>query len=151
MAGHYIEDGQTLPGYVAEVPRLYGPVRFQFRPMLATERAVILGQMSVMGEKEATETAAAIIASRVKQWDATRGDGATIIPLDPAHTVRLQPKLQMRIYNIILGNEAPDQDPRESGPNEDPEAATRELAAAIAGDVSPGKTQEGREKNSGKG
>lgn len=151
MAGHYIEDGQENRGYVEAIPRLYDAVRFTFRPMLPTERAVVMAQAEAGSEVDAVTNAAAVIAGRVIKWDAKRGSG-DLVPLDPEHTIRLQPSLQLRIYQMILGNVPSDLDPAEGkNPKLSPADGAKELAAAIAGQQSPTRTQGGREKNSATG
>jgi hypothetical protein len=145
---NYIEDGETRDGFVAPIPRLHDGARFKFRPTLSRERAIILDAMGNKSEPDGTDLAGAVLAERVQKWDVKRKNG-DIVPLVPAHTVKIHPALLQSIYQIILGIQPSDPDPQ-AGPSGDPNEGARALEAALSGKPGP-DTREGQEKNSGKG
>lgn len=144
---NYIEDGETRDGFVAPIPRLHDGARFKFRPTLPRERAIILDAMRGKTEPDGVDLAGAVIAERVKEWDVMRKAGA--VPLDPAQTVRIHPALLQSIYQIVLGLQPSDPDPK-AGVNGDPNEGARALEAALKGEPAP-SSREGQEKNSAKG
>jgi len=140
----YIDDGQTRDGFVAPVERLHPALRFQFRPLLCTERAIVTEAVRNGSERDAMNTAAALIANRVTKWDLKKPSG-DLVPLTSEHTIRLQPTLLLKVYEILLGNRAPDPDPEGDG-TDDPHKPTRDLQNLLSGKP-PEDSQEGREGN----
>lgn len=143
----YINDGQTRSGYVQAVPRLYPAVRFKFRPVLARDRAVIVGRVSRGDDTEAEKVAAWLLATNIVEWDLRMGDGQTV-PLETRHTKRLQPMLLQKLYLIVLGAVASDEDPEEVEESFDElNAFERDMEAALKGEDVPTQ-EERREGNS---
>jgi hypothetical protein len=138
----YIADGYTRKGYIAAVPRLYPALRFTFRPALTAERARINRQIVDSKTDDIGEAIAAReTARRVVNWDLTDCDDKPV-PCDAEHLLRVQPSLNGRLYRVVMGFEAPDEDESER-----PEKLDPELEALVKGMG----TEELLEKNSATG
>lgn len=109
------EDGYTLSAYIAGVPRLHGPVRVRYRPTEQLERAVLLEVNQNHSEKEVTKKFAAVMASKLSEWDVEQlGPSEVMIPMPitPENMLRLKPALWIRLINIMLwGADGGDVDP----------------------------------------
>lgn len=108
----YIADGYTRKGYIEESPRLYPAVRFSYRPMIASERAAVNDRVANAKAAESEAYAAKAIASHVCDWDLCDCEGKSL-PVKAEVAMRLQPALSNRLYRIVIGSDAPDQDPSE--------------------------------------
>lgn len=122
----YLHDGYTASGYVKAVPGLHGAVRFQFRPLMVSERSAWL----VLAEKAeksspggSDKETARIVATRIKSWDVKDKDG-NAAPISPESVLRLQPRLYQRVVGIVAGSEPTDLD--EQAPQGDDLAAQAE-------------------------
>ena len=131
----YIPDSYTANGYVAEVPRKHGAIRFKYRPVLAEQRANVQEKMHQLGGGKAEKVASSVIAQQVMEWDAVDDKGDSL-PILPEKIARLQPDLKSRIYGIVMGARASDADPDEKeSPNDDIDAEAI-AAAALGGESS---------------
>jgi len=145
MAEAYIDDGQTRRGYLREVQRLHPACRFEWRPITAAERAIIIGKVADANERQAIDIASALVASRVTKWNLTKPDGEPV-NLQAAEVGRVVPALMLKVYRVLLGDNPPDADPDEQPTQEDGHKSDRELQALLEGRPSE-DTQEGREGN----
>lgn len=138
----YISDGYTRSGIISEVPRLYPAVRLSWRPVLVAERVKIVDEIANATSRPLGEAIAAReVARRIVKWDLVDAKGEAV-PVSPEHLLRVHPALNFRIYQVVMGYEAPDEDAAQQPQQDDPE-----LVALLNG--STGEAQ--AEKNSGKG
>ncbi|MEQ8788877.1 MAG: hypothetical protein RIC55_21375 [Pirellulaceae bacterium] len=139
MNGHsptlgYIHDGYTMHGYITAVPRLHPALRFTFRPVLSQNRAVIFRQIATADDPRREESLAAqAVKAQVIAWNLVNHHGGSV-PLEVSHILRMQPQLFNRLFRIVMGDEAGDEDPSiaDEVRNRDVEA---DLAAALAGET----------------
>lgn len=104
------EDGQTQHGYIAAAPGLYPAVRFQYRPLLISDRRALWTEQERRGDQDTPVMEA--LVKKVVSWDVKDGKGVTLNAKDPATYQRLKPKLFDRLFMIVLGNQASDPDPQ---------------------------------------
>lgn len=129
----YIHDGYTVAGYIQEAPRLYPAVRFTYRPVLAQNRAVVFREIQRANDPRKEETIAAeAVKAQVQEWDIIDHEGRAV-GIAASNILRLQPQLFSRMFRMVMGDAAPDEDPliADDERNEDSE---RSLAAAFAGE-----------------
>ena len=142
----YIHDGYTMAGYIAAAPRLYPALRFTFRPILSQNRAVVFRQIASANDPRREESLAAqAVKAQLVDWDLQDHKGE-VVPIDVPSILRMQPRLMNRLFRIVMGDEAGDEDPHLSD-DQRSDAAEAELAAALAGN-SP---EEAAVKNSSAG
>lgn len=137
----FIPDGFSTTGYICEIPRLHGAVRFKYRIYLSQARAEIITQISKATPKEGEKFAAMAVAKNLLSWDVQNGDGKDL-EITAEHVLKLHPKVAHRLYRIVMADEPPDSEPgqEDETPGEDPETA---FAAALNGE----SYEEAREKN----
>lgn len=133
----YIHDGYTEAGYIEAEPNLYPACRFVFRPMLQQNRAVIFDRITKSDPRKQEMLAAQAIVAQVSVWDIKMAKSMTdgellTVPLTPASVLRLKPSLANRLYRIVTGLAAYDDDPEATDAERDARAAEDE-AAALAG------------------
>jgi hypothetical protein len=126
----FIDDGYTEKGYIAGVDRLYPAVRFEFRPTLHEERREFFrtGENKRTGGDEVAHIAA-FLERKITSWDLKRGD-STGLPIEVASFKRLKPALLGRLSDIVLGIQAPDEDPDATAKDKAQLAADKTEAAA---------------------
>lgn len=128
----YIHDGYTVPGYIAASPRLHPALRFTFRPVLSQNRAVIFRRIANANDPRREESLAAqAIAAQLLDWD-LRDHKGEAVAIEASQILRLQPRLMNRLFRIVMGDEAGDEDPLLTDDARDQDAES-ELAAALAG------------------
>ena len=130
----YIADGYTLTAYLAEVPRLYPALRFTYRAVLAQNRAVIFREMDKAAEtdpRKAESISAAAMVAQLVSWDLVDQKGEAV-PISASNILRLQPTLGVRLFRVLMGREAPDEDPAIEAVERN-EQSSAQLAAALAG------------------
>ena len=108
----YIEDGCTISGYVAEIARLHGEVRFTYRPLAQLERVTTQKKMSEVSAAQGEKIAAETMRRRLVDWDVT--NNGRDVPIETAEILRLQPMLYQKMYLIVFGQIPSDVDPNES-------------------------------------
>jgi len=107
----YIMDGYTQRAYIRGLFNVHGPCRFDFRPALLQDRAVIYGEIARTQDARKQEAIqAATIARYVSNWNLKKGDGSPIA-IDTKDILRLRQKLVTRIFTIVCGEEGGDIDP----------------------------------------
>lgn len=140
----WIPDGYTQTAYLAELPNMYPSVRFQFRPMLVMNQAIVNKELDMAGEdwQKRQTIAAKWIKQQVVNWDIKKPTGEDVDHNNVSEIIRLRPLLFQRIWNIVNGNDGGDLD--ESMADYDLHLRTeRELACALTGS----EPQEMDEKN----
>lgn len=114
MKSAFINDGYNRDGYIAE-SEFYPAVRFQYRPVTMTERAVIkekIGKAALQHGAEAGEKIlCAWMAERVKSWD-LRDAGNHAVPIAAATMLKLEPNFSTRLHAILMGDAVSDPDPQ---------------------------------------
>lgn len=148
-----IRDGYTRDCFIKAMPGLHPSVRFKYRPMLMQNRSTITHEMSKAYAADhaarADEISAKAIAGYVVSWDIADVDQnghATggLLPITTPNILRLQPRLQARIFEIISGQSAGDH-PAEDAAG--PEATSgHSLDDALCG-KSPEASEAAAEKN----
>lgn len=128
----YIHDGYTADGFIAESPRLHPSLRFTYRPMLAQNRTVVFREIAKCTDPRKEETLAAqTIKSQVLSWDLVDENGKAV-DLTVSNILRVQPRLLSRLFDVVTGTQASDEDPQRSS-DENAKQAEDQLAAAFAG------------------
>lgn len=105
-APSFISDGCTEKGLIKEVPRLHGPVRFEYRVMLSDKIRDILHSWDLVSATEKTRRIHAVVKSQVLSWDLTMPDQTTKeeipLPVDSKYFPKLKRNIIERIFNIIM-------------------------------------------------
>ncbi len=104
------DDGYTEPGYLTGVRNLYPPCRFSYRPMLTSERMDFIGGNASLKPRQQNQRVAELLAKRITKWDLKKPDGSPV-PLVADQVLRLKPALFERLYEVVLGTVAYDDDP----------------------------------------
>lgn len=140
---NHIDDGLTYRAYIRGIPRLYNEVRFAFRPVTPAQRTYVYRKVETSNDPEAeTVIAAQSIVKRVQEWDIKKANGEPVA-LSVEDVRRLQPRLLLRLFSIVMGSEGWDEDPLgKSDQTEDLEGLDLVLE---------GKEQEAPGKNSSPG
>jgi len=116
MACAYISDGYTVKGYIEGRPRLYESLRFSYRPLLLTERAEFSERNVGKKVREQNYNIAKLLEERIVEWDLKKpiknSDAAEPVPAKSAEILRLNPVLFDRLFGIVCGTEAYDDDPQ---------------------------------------
>jgi hypothetical protein len=109
------DDGYTLTRYIEGVPRLYGALRFTYRPVSSIRRAKFRdGAKSGEGEEASLRRVANATAVRVVEWNAVDIKGSPL-PINAAGVLSLHPSLQVRLMNIVVYSiDGGDADPESS-------------------------------------
>jgi len=134
----YIHDGYTVNGYIEADERIHAEVRFTYRPVLAQDRSVIMRQIQMANDPRKEEAiAAAAIAGYVKSWDIRKpkepgSDELVSVPIKASEVLRLNVRLTNRLYRIVMGDSAPDEDPNDIAASGESDAE-KELQAALNG------------------
>lgn len=107
----YIPDGYTEGGYISPADGFHGPLRFEFRPMLVDERALLYGEaIKRLPEDAQLKKRAQAVASRIKSWSLLDAAGQAV-PVNVDRLLRLKPELFYKLLNVVIGLEASDVDP----------------------------------------
>lgn len=145
----YIHDGYTIDGYVSAAPRLYPDLHFTYRPVLTQNRAVIYKEMQRTDDPRKSETVAAqAIKAQISSWNLVKQDGSAV-PLEVDDILRVQPYLMNRLFRIIMGDEAPDEDPCLTD-TDHAAGGSMGIESALAG-AGPEEREAAAGKNSGTG
>jgi hypothetical protein len=131
MLNYVPDDGYNEPGYIKAVSGIHGPLRFKFRPMLPTDRATILISGSKLAPDLQQRSYAQAMRSRMVSWDLKDAHGNPA-PITDEVMCRLKPKLFGRLFDVIAGLDAPDDDP-DAVPGQPTVDDSARLQAAIAG------------------
>jgi hypothetical protein len=120
--GLIFDDGYTEKGFIAQRDRLHPALRFEFRPCLAEERALFIRQNVNLGDKEQIARNTKLLKEKLLSWDLKQRSGDTA-PIQHDALRRVKPALLERLLGIVLGLDAPDEDPTKS-----PEEITQDAA-----------------------
>jgi len=105
-----IDDGVTCKGYIAAVPRLHGEVRFEYRPVLVSERSAWIAEMERTPNRH--KATAALLARKVVSWDVKDAKGELLPCNKPDSHLRLVTRVFDRLLGIVTGQEPSDPDPQ---------------------------------------
>ena len=131
ISANYFHDGYTQSGFIAEVPRMHGSLRSQYRPALVEERSR-LGEMAARLRPHLYDRqVAAFTAEKLIEWDLTDASGRDVA-ITPEALLRLQPTLFVKLHRIVLGWIASDVDPTWPA-DEAGQAMNHETEAALTG------------------
>ena len=83
MPAAYLPDGYTAKGYLAEVPRLYDALRFEYRPCPVDEGSEFLEAGYKLTPKQADARTAQFLSDHLVSWDLTGTDGQ-LLPIAPS-------------------------------------------------------------------
>jgi hypothetical protein len=96
------DDGYTLTRFVEGVPRLYGALRFTYRPVSSIRRARLRdGAKNGETEEAQLRRVAAGAARQIVDWNAVDHKGISL-PVTVAGVLSLHPSLQVRLMNIVV-------------------------------------------------
>lgn len=108
------DDGYTLTRYIEGVPRMYGALRFTYRPVPSIRRAKFRDGQKNESEEASLKYVANAAAQRIKEWNAVDLNGKPL-PINMAGVLDLHPSLQVRLMNIVVYSiEGGDADPEAS-------------------------------------
>lgn len=120
------DDGYTLTRYIQAEARMYGALRFSYRPVNAVMRAKFRdNKRPNETEFQGLERVAAAAARRIVEWDAVDLKGNKL-PVSAESVLALHPNLGQRLIAIVVWSfEGGDADPRDVPPdagsdNQDP-------------------------------
>lgn len=133
----WIPDGYTEAVYFEDVPRLYGEMRFTYRPILITRLAKINREMNEVGDDDEKRQyiAAKWMSQRLVSWDLKKPDGSPVDHRDIEQLLHIRPALFNRLWNVIgLGIDGGDLDPNHRS-RDFYEQAQDELAVSEAGET----------------
>lgn len=122
----FIADGYTERGYVAEHLNMHQAVRFDFRPMLISERMAFGRETEKLRGIETRTVMARWLVRKLKSWDLRDGKGE-LVPIKEDTLLRLKAKLFERLFSVVSVEEASDFDPdrAEQAKTFDEEAETK--------------------------
>jgi len=99
----FISDGYTQQGYIAQVTGLHGALSFEFRPILAEERAVYYSPKTQALPADQQEKAACkLLAAKLASWTLVDAAGACV-PINAENVSRVRPALQGKLWRIVAG------------------------------------------------
>lgn len=124
MSNAFIDDGYTEKSFVREEPRLYPAVRFEHRPTPLQELVSYRRDVAKLSDLDTYKHAAKFLAGKLVSWDLKDGKGDPA-PMTADMLIRLRHPLFLRMLNIVLGLEAPDQD-HEAGASEPARSEARD-------------------------
>ncbi len=146
MGCDYVSDGYTAKGYIAEVPGLHKALRFQYRPMLAEDEAVLAEATKRLDARKAVLAYASAIATRLVSWSLVDEQGKAV-PVTEYAVRHVGIPLHYKLRYIITGVSASDIDP-EADATSQAAAVDADLQAAIAGTTTARIVEEADRKNS---
>lgn len=116
----FIADGYEKQCYIAGVDRLHPEMRLTIRQMLQVDRGKYNKELAKTTGEAVEHEAAKLVQSRLISWDLMNGDGK-VAPIRVEWILKLQPMLFSRIYDIVLGHDGGDPDPKAVDPPDDDE------------------------------
>lgn len=117
-----IPAGSVASRYIAESPRTYDACRISVQLLTHEERYQASDKIGACKSPlQASRLIRDLIARRLKSWDLT-GDDGEVLPITPEVIAVIQPRMVERLYNIIMGFEAGDEDPADAVTQEDSDA-----------------------------
>lgn len=96
----FITDGYTEKGLIKELPRMHGPVRFEFRVMLSDKIRDVLHSWDLVSSTERTRRIHAVIMKQVTSWDLE--DDGKPLPIDQNTLSHLKRNIVERLFNIVM-------------------------------------------------
>jgi hypothetical protein len=133
VAGLFIEDGQTEPGYIAAEERLYPELRFTYRPMRKEDRDVFKVGTMALGPSESVAKTVEELVNRMPSWEAK-------VPVSAERIRKLRPQLLDKLIAIVWGYLPPDADPR-AAPQEKEALLEDKFCGGSAAQAVPGNPQ----------
>lgn len=111
---NWYHDGYSREdGFIKEEPRLYNALRFKWRPVTVQQRSVVYRLMddavAANDPNKAESISADAMVRALISWDLKDQNGKDV-PISVANVLRLQPNLGVRLFRILMGREAPDED-----------------------------------------
>ena len=128
MQTGYIADGYTVSAYLAEAPKLYPALRFKFRPCTSEEVNGFIESLAGKGAREEARAVAKFLATKIASWDVQDAAGKEILVSEAALS-RLHVSLSRRLYRVVIGTEAWDDDPQAPTDQADRQAGDSKAAA----------------------
>lgn len=107
VAKSFISDGYTEKGYIKEVPRLHGEVRFEYRVMLSDKIREVLHSWDLISAAEKTRRIHAVVVKQMVSWDLEE-DGKPL-PIDAKTLPRLKRNIVEKLFNIVMQLDVPDE------------------------------------------
>lgn len=106
-----INDGYTEKAYLSEVAGIHPEVRFKFRPMLI-ERFLDMEEAFQREKslKVKRQISATYLEEQLVEWD-LRDDKDQVVSIKAPLLIRLKPLLYNKIFAIVVGDAATEQDP----------------------------------------
>lgn len=113
----YTHDGYTAHGYIAAVAAQCPELRFEYRPVLSQDRAVIDHEIRNSDPRKQESLAAQVMAKHVQSWNLQRpeslgSEDMETIPLEVSDILCIAPTITDAIYQIVMGRVTSDEDPK---------------------------------------
>lgn len=100
VAKSYIADGYTEKGYIAAIPQLHGPVRFEYRVMLSDKIREVLHTWDLISAAERTRRIHTVMIKQLVSWDLE--EKGKSLPIDGKTLSRLKRNIVERLFNIAM-------------------------------------------------
>jgi len=112
-------DGYTEHGYLTGIPHLYAELRFDYRPATLRQQSLFFEAASKLAGMKFRNAQAAFVKTQLVSWSMKDKDGVAV-PITEANLIQLKPKLFNRFFDVVIGNEPSDDDPKgDAGPHEE--------------------------------
>lgn len=145
MLDYIPNDGYTEEAYIEAAPGHHGEFRFTYRPFLVEERARLIAANNTVKPEEYERLCASEVAKKLTAWSLT-DKGGRPVPITAGNVLRLKPRLNARLFGIVVGLEATDVDPR-WGDAAKADAIETKLESALTATVPGDVREEADEKN----
>ena len=101
----FMPKGLEVDGFIKAAEGLHGELQFRYRPANAVDRAKLTRKMSALQDEEAKEKAAGdFVASRLTEWSVVDEEGSLAPFTGEVITYHLHPAVNLKLYQIVLGN-----------------------------------------------
>ena len=110
----FIPDGYTEKGFIKGVDRLYGDLRFTYRPATPDEVGEYSESAPTKRGREEIQFAARFLKGKLLAWDMKDPSGHAV-PLTVENLCRVNRLLLLRIIYVVHGSDASDMDPEGAG------------------------------------
>jgi len=122
VSAFIFDDGYTENGYIAAVPGIYPALRFEFRPMLIKEYLEYAKVSMKLEFFEDRREMAHALTKKLVRWDLKGRDGELVV-FKPDNLLRLKLTLFDKLFKVVAGNVAPDNDPEQGDVSTDADDA----------------------------
>jgi hypothetical protein len=105
-----IHDGYTESGVIRGIPRLHNDLAFKWRPMTNEQLGDYAEAAGKVSGRRWKRLMATVLAGQLVEWS-EKDDQGSQVDITPASVLRLKPRLFNRLFMVISGEDAPDEQP----------------------------------------